>query len=194
MKKTNENHVLKTVSIVFLSLLALFLIIAIVLTIKNYNKRFYKLDIDYENNSVVDLTNKLPMSDEIGKNYNGVGVEKGIAEYKKITITNKNKSKVNYEIYLTKIHKEEKDIRSNYIKLYLTDEKNNPIKGFNKKQVISYYDLLSLNDKPGSKLLYSGSLANDESDTFILRSWVADTYLLSNEEESFEFNIDIRMK
>ncbi len=194
MKKLNENHVLKTVSIVFLSLLALFLIIAIVLTIKNYNKRFYKLDIDYENNSVVDLTNKLPMSDEIGKNYNGVGVEKGIAEYKKITITNKNKSKVNYEIYLTKIHKEEKDIRSNYIKLYLTDEKNNPIKGFNKKQVISYYDLLSLNDKPGSKLLYSGSLANDESDTFILRSWVADTYLLSNEEESFEFNIDIRMK
>lgn len=194
MKKTNENHVLKTVSIVFLSLLALFLIIAIVLTIKNYNKRFYKLDIDYENNSVVDLTNKLPMSDEIGKNYNGVGVEKGIAEYKKITITNKNKAKVNYEIYLTKIHKEEKDIRSNYIKLYLTDEKNNPIKGFNKKQVISYYDLLSLNDKPGSKLLYSGSLANDESDTFILRSWVADTYLLSNEEESFEFNIDIRMK
>ncbi len=194
MKKTNENHVLKTVSIVFLSLLALFLIIAIVLTIKNYNKRFYKLDIDYENNSVVDLTNKLPMSDEIGKNYNGVGVEKGIAEYKKITITNKNKAKVNYEIYLTKIHKEEKDIRSNYIKLYLTDEKNNPIKGFDKKQVISYYDLLSLNDKPGSKLLYSGSLANDESDTFILRSWVADTYLLSNEEESFEFNIDIRMK
>lgn len=194
MKKLNENHVLKTVSIVFLSLLALFLIIAIVLTIKNYNKRFYKLDIDYENNSVVDLTNKLPMSDEIGKNYNGVGVEKGIAEYKKITITNKNKAKVNYEIYLTKIHKEEKDIRSNYIKLYLTDEKNNPIKGFNKKQVISYYDLLSLNDKPGSKLLYSGSLANDESDTFILRSWVADTYLLSSEEESFEFNIDIRMK
>lgn len=194
MKKTNENHVLKTVSIVFLSLLALFLIIAIVLTIKNYNKRFYKLDIDYENNSVVDLTNKLPMSDEIGKNYNGVGVEKGIAEYKKITITNKNKAKVNYEIYLTKIHNEEKDIRSNYIKLYLTDEKNNPIKGFDKKQVISYYDLLSLNDKPGSKLLYSGSLANDESDTFILRSWVADTYLLSNEEESFEFNIDIRMK
>lgn len=194
MKKLNENHVLKTVSIVFLSLLALFLIIAIVLTIKNYNKRFYKLDIDYENNSVVDLTNKLPMSDEIGKNYNGVGVEKGIAEYKKITITNKNKAKVNYEIYLTKIHKEEKDIRSNYIKLYLTDEKNNPIKGFDKKQVISYYDLLSLNDKPGSKLLYSGSLANDESDTFILRSWVADTYLLSNEEESFEFNIDIRMK
>lgn len=194
MKKLNENHVLKTVSIVFLSLLALFLIIAIVLTIKNYNKRFYKLDIDYENNSVVDLTNKLPMSDEIGKNYNGVGVEKGIAEYKKITITNKNKAKVNYEIYLTKIHNEEKDIRSNYIKLYLTDEKNNPIKGFDKKQVISYYDLLSLNDKPGSKLLYSGSLANDESDTFILRSWVADTYLLSNEEESFEFNIDIRMK
>ena len=194
MKKLNENHVLKTVSIVFLSLLALFLIIAIVLTVKNYNKRFYKLDIDYENNSVVDLTNKLPMSDEIGKNYNGVGVEKGIAEYKKITITNKNKAKVNYEIYLTKIHKEEKDIRSNYIKLYLTDEKNNPIKGFDKKQVISYYDLLSLNDKPGSKLLYSGSLANDESDTFILRSWVADTYLLSNEEESFEFNIDIRMK
>lgn len=194
MKKLNENHVLKTVSIVFLSLLALFLIIAIVLTVKNYNKRFYKLDIDYENNSVVDLTNKLPMSDEIGKNYNGVGVEKGIAEYKKITITNKNKAKVNYEIYLTKIHNEEKDIRSNYIKLYLTDEKNNPIKGFDKKQVISYYDLLSLNDKPGSKLLYSGSLANDESDTFILRSWVADTYLLSNEEESFEFNIDIRMK
>lgn len=194
MGKAKESHTLKTISIVFLSLLALFLVIAIVITIENYKKSSYKLNVKYETNAIVNLTNKLPISNEIGKNYNGVGVEKGIAEYKKFTITNKNKSKVDYEIYLTKIRNEEKDIRSNYIKLYLTDEKNKPIKGFDKKQVISYYDLFSLGDKPGSKLLYGGSLNAGESKKFILRSWVADTYLLSNEEEGFGFNIDIRMK
>ena len=193
MEKANNNHIIKTILIVFLSLLALFLVIAIFVTIDKYKKSSYKLDIKYENNGIVELNNKLPISDSIGKNYNGTGIEKGIAEYKKFTITNNNKSKVNYEIYLTKIHKN-KDIRSNYIKLYLTDLKNKPIKGFDKKQVPSYYDLFSLNDMPGSKLLYSGSLKAGEKKEFIIRSWVADTYILSNDEENFGFNINARIK
>ena len=193
MEKANNNHIIKTILIVFLSLLALFLVIAIFVTIDKYKKSSYKLDIKYENNGIVELNNKLPISDSIGKNYNGTGIEKGIAEYKKFTITNNNKSKVNYEIYLTKIHKN-KDIRSNYIKLYLTDLKNKPIKGFDKKQVPSYYDLFSLNDMPGSKLLYSGSLKAGEKKEFIIRSWVADTYILSNDEENFGFNINVRIK
>lgn len=194
MEKFNNNNVLKTIFIVFLSLLALFLVFAIFITIDKYNKKSYKLDVKFKNNSVVELTNKLPMADAIGKNYKGNGVEKGIVEYKEFTISNKNARKVKYEIFLTKIHRKNKDIRSNYIKLYLTDEYNKPVKGFTTNQVKSYYDLFALNDKPGSKLMYNGTLVSGESKKFVLRSWVADTYVLSNGEEEFNYEIEVRLK
>ena len=194
MEKLNNIHILKTISIVFLSLLALFLVIAIFVTIDGYKKRNYKLDIKYINGNTVELSNKLPISDEIGKSYKGTGVEKGIVEYKEFILSNKNEGKINYEIYLTKTHNKNKDIRSNYIKLYLTDDSNNPLKNFDKKQMISYYDLFALNDKPGSKLLYNGTLSSGESKTFILRSWVSDTYIISSESERFGFDIEARLK
>ena len=120
MEKLNNIHILKTISIVFLSLLALFLVIAIFITIDGYKKRNYKLDIKYINGNTVELSNKLPISDEIGKSYKGTGVEKGIAEYKEFILSNKNEGKINYEIYLTKTHNKNKDI-NNVIK---TDNEN----------------------------------------------------------------------
>ena len=60
--------------------------------------------------------------------------------------------------------------------------------------MISYYDLFALNDKPGSKLLYNGTLSSGESKTFILRSWVSDTYMISSESERFGFDIEARLK
>ena len=195
MEKLDNDRVIKTILIVFLFLLALFLVVAIFITINKYKRSSYKLDIKYNNSNVVELNNKLPLSDGIGKSYTGKGMAKGIAEYKEITVSNKNFGKVNYEIYLTRVHNSNnKAIRSNYIKLYLTDDKNKVIKGFDKKQITSYYDLFSLSDKPGSKLLYNGSLSSGESKKFILRSWVADTYILSNHTEDFAFNIDVRLK
>lgn len=189
-----KNKYIKTIAIIFLSLLVIFFIIKIVATMDDHKRRSYKLDIKFEKNSIVSLSNKLPISDEIGKNYDGTGMERAIAGYSEFTVSNINNDKVNYEIYLTKIHNNVNDIRSNYIKLYLTDENNNPIEGFDKKQQLSYYDLFALNDKPGSKLLFKDSLNALESKKFILRSWVSDTYILSNVTEDFDFEVYARLK
>ena len=177
-----------------LSLVAFLLIIAIFIKVDNYKTRSYKIDVFFKSDDIVVLTNKLPISEDIGKNYTGVGVEKGIVEYKEFTISNPNDRKVSYEIYLTKISNSTDDIRSNYIRLYLTDEENNPIEGFGTKKGKTYYDLYSFNNQPGSKLLYTGTLVSGGTKKFILRSWVDDTYVLSEKAEDFTFDIGARIK
>ena len=194
MTRLEGKHAFKSVLIVLLALVSFLIVIAIFVKVMEYKKLSYKINIKFDTTDVVHLTNKLPMSDAIGKNYSGTGVEKGIAEYKEFTITNPNDKNVQYEIYLKKQNNNKRDIGSNYIKLYLTDDKNNPVDGYEKEKVKSYNDLYSLNNQPDSKLLYSGSLKNGGSKKFILRSWVADTYILSSSEEDFNFDIDVRIK
>ena len=193
-KQDNNSHFLRSISIVLLSLIAFLLIIAMYIKIDDYKTSSFKVDVSFQTTDLVQLTNKLPLSDSIGKNYNGSGIEEGIAGYNEFTVTNPNDRKVKYEVYLTKVNSSSNDIRSNYIKLYLTDDSNNPIEGFETKKIKTYYDLYTFNNKPGSKLLYTGSLVAESSTKFILRSWVADTYILSTEEEKFSFDIDVRIK
>ena len=193
-QRENNGHLIKSISIVLLSLVAFILVIAIFIKIDDYKKSKYKIDVKFDDTDIVKLTNKLPVSDEIGKNYNGTGVEKGIVEYKSFTISNPNDGKVEYEIYLTRVTNKIEDMRAGYIKLYLTDEKNNPIEGFDTKKLPTFYDLTALSDKLSSRLLYSGSIVSGGSKKFILRSWVADTYVLSSEEEDFNYDIDVRIK
>lgn len=194
MEKLDKKHGLKSVFIVALVLAIFLIIIAIVVKINDYKKSFYKVDVKFTTNAVVQLNNKLPISDDIGKNYSGTGIEKGIAEYKEFTVTNPNDGKIQYEIYLTKTNLNSKNIRSNYIKLYLTDINNNALDGFDSKKITSFYDLYSLRDKPSGRLLYTDSLNPGGKRTYILRCWVADTYVLSNESEIFDFEIDVRLK
>ncbi len=194
MKRLEGKHVFKSGLIVLFALISFVLIIAIVVKIGELKKLSYDVKIKFDTTDVIYLTNKLPISDTIGKSYAGIGMEKNIAEYKEFVITNPNEGKIQYEIYLKKIDNNKRDIGSSYIKLYLTDENDNPMEGFERPKVNSYYDLYSLNNQPGSKLLYRGTLKAHESKKFILRSWVADTYILSNDLEDFSFDIDVRIK
>lgn len=193
-KKKISKGFFQSILIVLFSLVALFLILAIYQKTEEYRKLSYSVDVKFESNDVVVLNNKLPVSDELGKNYMGSGMEKGIAEYKEFVISNGNDKKITYEVYLTKISTKKKNIRSNYIKLYLTDENNSPVKGFEGPALKSYSDLYALSDKPGSKLLYRDTLDKGDSKKFTLRSWVADTYVISNKEEVFNYDIDVRIK
>ena len=193
-KHENDNRFFKAILIVVLSLVTFLLVGAIIIIIDRYKTGSYKIDVRFNTSSVVQLTNKLPISDSIGKNYMGSGIEKGIAEYIEFTVSNPNKKKVKYEVYLTRDNNISNSIRSNYIKLYLTDSKDNPLDGFKTKRIKSYYDLYVFNNKPGSKLLYTGTLGAGKNKHLILRSWVADTYVLSDREETFGFSVSVRIK
>ncbi len=193
MKKLDRQF-FQSILIVILSLAIFFIIVAGYIKIDEYRKLSYKVDTKFINTDIIEVNNKLPLSDEIGKNYSGTGMEKEIEGYSKFVISNPNDRKVNYEVYITKLNTEKNEIRSDYIKLYLTDEKNNPLEGFENNKIKSYHDLYVLSDKPGSRLVYRGSLVSGATKTLILRSWVSDSYIFSKDEEIFNFDIDVRIK
>lgn len=151
---------------------------------KSISTKFY-------NSKEITLTSNLPISDELGKKLDGKGTEDGIQGYQEFNIKNNLKESVKYQIYITK--KELKnEVRGNYIKFYLTDEADNPLEGYNQNSVPTYTDLLALNELPGSRLLYSGELKNNETKKLILRAWLSDSYIVSTENREFTFEINIK--
>jgi hypothetical protein len=193
MKKLDRQF-FQSILIVILSLAIFLILVAGYLKIDEYRRLSYNVNTKFLNTDVIKLTNKLPISDEIGKSYTGKGMEDGIEGYSEFTIHNPNDKKVDFEIYVTKMDLEVDEIKSNYIKFYLTDEKNNPVNGFEQNKIKSYSDLYALSDKPGSRLVYRGSLVAGSTKKYILRSWVADTYILSKDLEGFNYDIDVRIK
>jgi len=109
------------------------------------------------------------------------------------TLSTSNR-KITYEIYLTKQDSNIKTIKSNYVKFYLTDENNNPYKGFDQNKMVNYHDLYILNDKPGSVLLYRSTLMGNKTAKFKLRMWLSDSYGINQEKENFSVDIDARIR
>ena len=180
-------------------LIIILVVIALTTVFYSYYRSHYKvmarrLEVNFSDSDIVDINNKLPLSDTIGKSYNGTGMEKGIAGYSSFSITNPNDFRVKYEIYVTKQTVPKKEISGKYVVFYLTDDNDTPLEGFNKKRLPVYYDLASLEDKPISRLIYSGKIDALTTKELKLRTWISDTYALVDEEEEFSFDIDVRIK
>jgi len=170
--------------------------IMLVFIIKRDNEMIknQKLDVVFDTSDIITIENKLPISDEIGKHYEGYGMEENIEGYSTFSITNPIDRKITYEIYLTKQDSNIKTIKSNYVKFYLTDENNNPYKGFDQNKMVNYHDLYILNDKPGSVLLYRSTLMGNKTAKFKLRMWLSDSYGINQEKENFSVDIDARIR
>ena len=150
------------------------------------------LFIQFYNDDILEVTNKLPLSDELGKN-DECDESSDFIDCINFTIRNISSEMVNYEIYITKEYNKS-EIRGDYIIYYLSDDNNNSLKGFDTNILPSYKSLLSLSDMPYSKLLYSGSISSDEKKNFILKTWVSDSYTISDNLEKFRVNVNIRVK
>ena len=153
-----------------------------------------KLDINYKNGNNVLIKNILPVSDTIGKKYNGSGSEKNIQELKEFVIKNDNDSKISYTIYIKPNIVDSKTIKTNYIKVYLTDEFDKPLEGFEKNRIPAISDLTVSNNNPDKLILYEGMIKKDEEQKFKLRSWLADSYAVTEEEQIYDFDIEIKNK
>lgn len=153
-----------------------------------------KLEVNYKNDNHVLLKNTLPVSDQIGKNYTGDGVEKNLQEYKEFEILNNNDSKINYVIYIKMNKVNTKTIKNNYVKLYLTDEYNHPFEGFDENKVPALSDLLVASDKPDMLVLYKGTLVKGAKQKFKFRVWLSDSYDITTIEAISDFNIEIKNK
>lgn len=145
----------------------------------------------FQSSSTINIKSILPISDELGKKLDGKGTEEGVQGYLEFSIKNEHNKDMNYEIFITEKDLKE-EIRANYIKFYLTDNVDNPLKGYEKNLIPSAADLLSLTDKPESKLLYKDTIKKKSSKKFKLRVWLADTYVVSDDENEYTFSVGVR--
>jgi len=157
----------------------------------NKNKK-YVLDTSFKISKNVYLENTLPISNELGKQYDGSNIEDKIHGYNEFTIENNYSKNITYEVYLKENNKCEKVIDKSYVIFYLTNSKDEPLYGFKENKLPSFTSLPVLSDKPNAKLLYSGTIKNQSKEKFKLRVWVSDLYSINKDKECFSFDIYVR--
>ena len=183
-------------------ILVLFLVIIIGVLIygnhrKNNSHSLSKNDqlfVRFESSDIVEIKNKLPVSDSLGKKFNGSGTEEGVQGYLEFSISNKGKDKLYYEIIATKQAIEGKEISDKYVKLYLTNSDNDPLSGYEVNSIPVYYSFSYLSDRTSSKLLYTGIISGNSYEIIKLHMWLSDNYRVSMVPESFKIDIDVRAK
>lgn len=178
------------ISLVIGIILLFIMSICIVLIFKDGSKVDASLVSLYSDTNTLIIKNNLPTTDEFGKTIsddNG-----GSFIYLDFSVENNSDKKQDYQIYLTQQFNEFNNINEGYIKLYLTDNRDVALPLFEKNSIPSYVDLEYIKDKADSKSLYKGTLKASEEKQFRLRVWVADNYVISDNEEAFSFKIGAR--
>lgn len=186
----------KTVKIIaFCFIVFAFLVGGYFLKQTMFQKKYHNekpVRIVYELDDYITIKNKLPLSDAIGKKYDGSLVEEGTESFIEFSIVNEDDDLALFEIYLTRNHITPREIKENYIKLYLTDEYDQPVIGFDKNRLPVYSELPYLIDKPSSKLLYSDILDGHSTKKYRLRAWLSDSYSISSLPETFQFEVGVK--
>lgn len=170
-----------------LFLLSLFIVFGLKLLFKS---KVNENDV-YINSSLyeVKIEDKLSVSDDFGKKITDDNNKSfGYVEFE---IYNNVEADRDYQIFITG-QENESDMSPSYLKFYLTDDKDKTLEKYDSSKLPSYTELNYIDDKPSSKLLYSGTLKSLESKKFKLRVWLTDSYVVSNSEKSFSFEIGVR--
>ncbi len=188
----------KQVKLAFIIVFCLFLMAGVYFFLF-YNKSEYRndskgLSVRYSSSNIVTIKNTLPISDSLGKEFDGSGTEEGVQAYLEFTVKNVRNYTIPYDIILTKQHNHDEIISDNFIKFYLTDAKDQPLPGFEKSSMPTFYDLYYLTDKPASKQLYQDSLAAGEEKTYHLRMWLSDQYTISFDPEYYSVDVGVHIR
>lgn len=179
----NLNIFLFTIIVVLLCVLVYFIFST---SKNNIDEADVILYADLEN---VSIDNSLPVNDKFGKNISD-NISGG---YKKVDfeIVNVSSKSKTYQLYIKKNNLNTNEINNDFVKFYLTDDKNNPIGIFDNNKVPSYRNLSYIKDKADSKVLYTDKIDKYQRKKFIIRVWVTDNYV-SLSDNYFSFDIGVR--
>ncbi len=161
------------------------------LTHKDVSPSKDSISIHFNYSDTIKVDSSLPISDTLGKTITVDQREEKTVGYIEIVLTNKSDNDATYQLLLSKEVVEAKELNEHYVKLYLTDSSDKPIEGFDKNAAVTYNELRYFNKKPSNKLLYEGILAPKEEKLFKLRTWVSDSYSISNVFEEFQFSVGL---
>lgn len=131
-------------------------------------------------NNILELTKVKAVSDFYGKyllnNYFDFEVE----------LPEDGNTNIQYDIIVKDIGNK---IDGKYVKVYLTDQKNKPLKGF--ESSVPVYSALT--DNLEGRIIYTSNLDGKENGKFRLRIWISDKY---NKEinEGLAYQVIVKMK
>lgn len=141
----------------------------------------------------VSITNKLPLTDNVGRRIELNDEHRDIQGYLECTLQSNSSAKLDYELYLLK-DLGEGLIDANYIKIYLSDDFDVAMEGYDKNAVPTYASLKVADSDPAGARLYTGSLKGREKITLKLRMWVADSYVITDEIKKFGIVLKAKIK
>lgn len=169
-------------------ILLLFIILAIFLIVlfsykddsenKNY-VRFVEPAERLEIESIFPITDYAGRMSEVSKDKKNI--------YYNFRIKNYSDKKSTYKILL-KVKKHKNSIDDKYVKILLSDNKDDILPNFDKD---SYLTLDYLRREDDSYLLYKSSLGLDEEAVYTLRLWISDNYKDDDLEKVFDAEIII---
>lgn len=134
--------------------------------------------------NVIKISNAVPISDANGKILSG---EEEMFDFS-VSANFAGVTSIDYEIYATPIIQ---TIDSDYIKVYLTDQNDNPV-GFYDDADVPTYSSLEDSSVEGSKTIYTSSLTSSgEVNDYRLRIWVASNFNVPNESQQFAFKVNV---
>lgn len=177
---------------IFLCLVVVFILGFIIFGRKSYDDSALSINYLTDSHKAV-ASNTLPMTDVVGKNISIGNYKENVTGYVEFEVKSNIDDKVKYEIYLTKENRD-LEVPVKFVKIYLTDFEDRPLKYFDITEVPTYYDLSLASNNPSGKLIYRGTLKGGQSKKFKLRMWVADTYELTADEVSFSANLNVDVK
>lgn len=191
MRKNNKKKLFINNTVVLSSFIVLCCIVILFLCIyimksTRINEQDVIINSNIENISV---DNHLPVTELFGKQINDK--ESSSYAFYEFEIFNVSPNERNYQVFITKNSMGTNEINNDYVMFYLTDENNIPIGNFDKGDALSYKKLKFINDKPDSKILYSGKVDSHKIKKFKLRVWIADNYI-SDSDNYFSVDVGVR--
>lgn len=145
----------------------------------------------FENSDVIQINNTVPINDVVGKSMECAEKLDSSQRCFDFSLESTVSKEVKYRLYLVK-NDVSPEIKNDYIKLYLTSGKSGqPKPSYDTNIIPSYASLKSVGDDSSIKLLYSGTLDPKVTEKFQLRIWLADTYVMQREAETFSARLKV---
>ena len=157
-----------------------------------YNSSKDSLTIKSSDNLEIILNNNLPLSDKLALQNNKDTVSGDIFKNIQFEVINTHKGSLDFELYLTK-EERENEINGKYIKLFLAKANGDIINGFDFNSVPSYDKLNAIDDLPGSRILYRGTIKGNCTERFDFKTWISDRYRNFDKDEEFVYKIGVRV-
>ena len=77
--------------------------------------------------------------------------------------------------------------------MFLAKANGDIINGFDFNSVPSYDKLNAIDDLPGSRILYRGTIKGNSTERFDFKTWISDRYRNFDKDEEFVYKIGVRV-